>query len=95
MKTVTTQTKTKSARIGGIVLSVMLAALIGGLSVTPARAYDDRGRHDRGHDRGHRDYHPGYGYGYGAPVYAPPPVYYAPPVVGPPAIDFVFPLRFR
>jgi hypothetical protein len=73
--------------IGGAVLMVALAALIGGLSVSSAHA-DDRGRRDR---------HPPHrAYGYAAPayVYAPPPVYYAPPPP-PPAIDFVIPLNFR
>jgi hypothetical protein len=73
--------------IGGAVLMVAMAALIGGLSVGPARA----------DDRGHRDHHPqrrAYGYAAPAYVYAPPPVYYEPPPP-PPAIDFVIPLNFR
>jgi hypothetical protein len=53
-------------------------------------------RHERDRDRDRdwrrRDYPPAYVAP--APVYAPPPVVYAPPPP-PPAINFVFPLRFR
>jgi hypothetical protein len=85
-------------RISGIALTVMLAALIGGLSLVSTRADDygdGRGRDvHQERDRGYaQPYHRGY---YESPyyVYAPPPVYYAPPPQQP-VIDFVFPLNIR
>ena len=99
-------TSVKYRKVGGMMLTVALAALIGGLSLVPAQADDhDQGRNvQRGRSQNHpppprrdnRDYY-GYQYnGYGGPsyYYAPPPVYYA-PLPGPPIIDFVFPLNFR
>ncbi|PKU23007.1 hypothetical protein CWS72_18365 [Telmatospirillum siberiense] len=84
-------------------MAVVIAVLTGGLLSLPAGAEDGRNHENRGRqmerhhdDRGRyrrEDYRlrsyeqPDY-------VYAPPPVYYAPPA-GPPVVDFVFPLRFR
>jgi hypothetical protein len=80
-----------------MVLTIALAALIGGLSAVPAHAdNDDRGRNVQ-QEPSQRHRHPSHAsHRYEEPryVYAPPPVYYAPPP-RPPAIDFVFPLRFR
>jgi hypothetical protein len=73
--------------------------MIGGISVAPAFARDndrghaqhERGRHEpRGHYRGHEPY----GY-YPAPVYAPPPVVYAPAPYQSPGISLVFPIHIR
>jgi hypothetical protein len=97
MKIPTPRARTKNQAIAGMVLTVALAALIGGLSAVPARAdNDDRGRNVQ-HERVQRERHrPHAAHRYEAPqyIYAPPPVYYAPPP-RPPVIDFVFPLRFR
>jgi hypothetical protein len=97
MKTPTPRARTKNQAIAGMVLTVALAALIGGLSAVPARAdNDDRGRNVQ-HERSQRERHrPHASNRYEAPryVYAPPPVYYAPPPRRP-AIDLVFPLHFR
>jgi hypothetical protein len=81
---------------GKILAAVALVSAIGGLSVGPAFGQDrgwrqeqqDRGRHqrDRRDERGRRGYRPVYE----APVYAPPPVVYAPtPSVG---VHLFFPL---
>ena len=88
MEAATTRTGRKYRKVGGIVLTAIFAALIGGLSVLPASADDDWGRND--HGVRDRDRH------YVAPVrvYAPPPVYYE-PAFRPPVIDFVFPLTIR
>jgi len=75
---------------------LVVASMIGGISIAPAFARDDnrghaqqeRGR--RGHDRGHQ----AYGY-YPAPVYAPPPVVYAPEPYQSPGISLVFPIHIR
>jgi len=95
MNTVTTQTSKKHRKLGTLVLSVLLAASIGGLAAAPARAdNDDRGRNVQ-QERHSRAHHPVTTYRYEQPsyVYAPPPVYYVPPQR--PAIDLVFPLNFR
>ena len=63
-------------------MALVVASMIGGISIAPAFARDDnrgrgqqeRGRHEpRGRALGHQPY----GY-YQEPVYAPPPVVYAP-----------------
>jgi hypothetical protein len=91
MPTARTRNERGYRSVGGMMLAVALAAMIGGLSATPASA-DDHGRNDQRHDQRrpvrviHRDA-PQY-------VYAPPPVYYAPPERRP-VIDLVFPFEFR
>jgi hypothetical protein len=96
METAMTRTDRKYWKVGGILLTATLAALIGGMSALPARAdNDDRGRNDQ------RD-QPRPSYRAEAPrhyeerryVYAPPPVYYAAPPRRP-AIDFIFPFEIR
>jgi hypothetical protein len=108
MKTATTRSSHVHSRLGPIAIALGLAAILAGTHGAPARADDDRrGRtvqrerahpaeRERSHYRSTRDSR---SYSYDrydrrANVYAPPPVYYAPPSA-PPAIDFVFPLRFR
>jgi hypothetical protein len=84
------------------VVAAALAATVLGLATvggaSPARADErDHWRHEREerHDRDwYRRHHYPPAYVAPAPVYTPPPVIYAPPPP-PPAINFVFPLRFR
>jgi hypothetical protein len=77
-------------------MALVVASMIGSISITPAFARDNgRGhaQHERGrrsHDRGHQSY----GY-YPAPVYAPPPVVYAPAPYQSPGISLVFPIHIR
>lgn len=96
MKTAAMQIKTRYRKLSGIAMVLTLAGLIGGLSSMPARADDDRERNvQRERSQAPRHLSHRY-YRHEAPryVYAPPPVYYAPPLQ-PPVIDFIFPLRFR
>jgi len=94
MHALTTRLARTHRQIGGAVLTLALAALIGGLSSVPARAdNDDRGRNEQ-HARNHHPPRRVYTREAPAYVYAPPPVYYAPPPQ-PPVIDFVIPLHFR
>ena len=105
MNTTAMPIKPGRRKIGGLALTIALAAAIGGLSLAvPARADDDRGRNvQHGHDQGHgdhaererRDHHPAPAY-YREPayVYAPPPVYYAPPEPSP-GLSLIIPLNFR
>jgi hypothetical protein len=85
--------------LGKIMMALVVASMIGGMSIAPAFARDDdrgrgheeRGRHEpRGHYRGyqHRNY-------YQEPVYAPPPVVYAPQPYQSPGISLVFPIHIR
>jgi hypothetical protein len=80
-------------------MALVVALMIGGMSIAPAFADDndrgrdhrDRGRHEaRGHYRG-----PEYRGYYREPVYAPPPVVYAPVPYQSPGISIVFPIRIR
>ena len=79
-------------------MALVVASMIGGISVAPAfakdndRGHQERGRHEaRGHDRGRG---PRGGY-YEQPVYAPPPVVYAPAPYQSPGISLVFPINIR
>jgi len=101
MEPATTRIGKEYRKVGGIVLTVSLAVLIGGLATLPARADDD----NRGRDQHERSYQPQPSYRSEGPrrdyryeerryVYAPPPVYYAPPPRRP-VIDLVFPFEFR
>jgi hypothetical protein len=91
MKTSTQQAANVRPAIGRIAMALALASVIGGLSVTPALARDNDRRDGRGHERD-RDRHE-YRRPYSQPVYAPPPVYYAPQQS--PGISLFFPLDFR
>jgi hypothetical protein len=92
----------RTSVVGKILMALLFASVIGGLSVGPAFGDDDhrggpkqQGRHDnrRWHDdRGSyydRAYRP-YRYRYAPePIYAPPPVIYAP--LPSPGISIFFP----
>jgi hypothetical protein len=89
-------------------VAVALAALLGGLSISPALAakHDDHGQGDRHAKKGKHGWHgekhayrpqyrPEYQrpYYYAEPVYVPPPVYYEPRQS--PGVTLFFPLDLR
>ena len=73
-------------------MALVVASMISGMSVAPAFAKDDN--RGRGHEERGRRGHQAYGY-YPAPVYAPPPVVYAPEPYQSPGISLVFPIHIR
>ena len=92
MKTSIKQTRNFRPTISKIVMALTLASVMGGISVTPALARDN----DRRDERGRREQHsPVYRHphNYSRPVYAPPPVYYAPQPS--PGISLFLPLNIR
>jgi len=78
-----------------MVLTVALAALIGGLSAPSAKADEyDHGRNDQ-HEGGYHEQRQAQPrYEQRRYIYAPPPVYYAAPARRP-VIDLIFPFEFR
>jgi hypothetical protein len=86
-------------------MALIVASMIGGISIAPAFGDNDRregyrgqGHYERGHDRGRRMYQyqrPGPYYYHPAPVYAPPPVVYEPYPYQSPGINLVFPIRIH
>ena len=98
MRTSDTRTRKFSSTVGAIVMALVVASMIGGISIAPAFGKDhDRrqGYYERGHDRGRRMYQPPRHYYYPAPIYAPPPVIYAPYPYQSPGINLVFPIHIR
>jgi len=95
MTTASTRNERGYRSVGGMMLAVTLAAMMGGLSVAPARADDNDHRNDQ-HRAQPAQRRPVRSYRHDEPqyVYAPPPVYYAPPERRP-AIDLVFPIEIR
>jgi hypothetical protein len=104
MKTSTNQAGNLGPTISKIVMALAVASVMGGMAITPALGdnYDRQGHRDNGRhngqwrgDRDRRDYRPEHQhpYYYSQPVYAPPPVYYAPQPS--PGISFFFPLDIR
>jgi len=103
MKTVTTQAANFRPMMRRMVTAIaVIAAVTGGLSMTPAFGDNDHGnkgahkgqsQRDWQYDR--REYRPNYQqpYYYSQPVYAPPPAYYYPQQS--PGISFFFPLDLR
>lgn len=83
-----------------IVLSFFVLLILTVMSMPVlAEEHGRGGERGRGHERGHneREYRGGYNRGYNggyyaAPVYSPPPVYYAPDPYVSPGITFVIPL---
>jgi hypothetical protein len=96
MKTSTNQALNFRPTISKIVMALAVVSVLGGMAITPALADNDgrQVRRDNGRHHGDRDRrvyrHP---YNYAQPVYAPPPVYYAPQQS--PGISFFFPLDIR
>ena len=101
MRTSNTQARKFSSTVGKIVMALIFASMIGGISIAPAFGKDNdkrQGYYERGHDRGRRmyQYQPPHRYYYHPqPVYAPPPVYYAPAPYQSPGISLVFPIRIH
>ena len=90
MRTSSRQARKFSSTLGRIAMALVFASMIGAMSIAPAFARDGHGG-GRGHyEHGRR----GYG-GYYAPVYAPPPVVYAPDPYQSPGISLVFPIHIR
>ncbi|MGA2110136.1 MAG: hypothetical protein ABSH25_21110 [Syntrophorhabdales bacterium] len=98
MRTSNTRARKFRSTLGRIVMALVVASMIGGMSIAPAFARDDRGRghEERGrHEpRGRARGHQAHGY-YQEPVYAPPPVVYSPQPYQSPGISLVFPIHIR
>src|SRR5450756_409168 len=105
MTTSTNQARNLRPTISKIVMALAVASVMGGMAITPAlgdnrKGHQDQGLH-KGQFKGDRDrvyqpvYRPVYEhpYYYSQPVYAPPPVYYAPQQS--PGISLFFPLDLR
>ena len=111
MRTSNTRASKFSSTVGKIVMALVFASMIGGISIAPAFGRDDdrregynaqgryaQGRYEQGryvYVHGRRVYQPPRRYYYPAPVYAPPPVVYAPAPYQSPGISLVFPIRIR
>ena len=100
MQTSNTQVMKFSSKVGKVVMALVFASMIGGISASPAfsKDYHDRhggyhrqGRHYTHHEYGRR----GFGGYYSAPVYAPPPVAYDPYPYQSPGINLIFPIHIR
>lgn len=94
MKTSNTQGRTFGSTVGRIMMALACASMIGGIFITPAFS-DDHGKH-KGYQKQRRYKHyrrvePRPHYYYSEPVYAPPPVIYAPDRYLSPGISIVFP----
>jgi hypothetical protein len=102
MRTSNTRARTFISTVGKIVMALVFASMIGGISIAPAFGKDkDNDRHEGYHDQGrtkhgHRAYYqPSHRYYYPEPVYAPPPVIYVPDPYQSPGINLVFPVIIR
>ncbi|HME44709.1 MAG TPA: hypothetical protein VKF36_16585 [Syntrophorhabdales bacterium] len=86
-----------------IMLVFILSLILVGMSIPVLAEEHGRGGerghgYAKGHERVYRGGNRGYynqGHYYAAPVYAPPPVYYAPNPYPPPGISFVIPLNIH
>jgi hypothetical protein len=106
MRTSDTPARKSSSTVGKIVMALVFASMIGGISIAPAfgkdkdrrEGYNEHGRYEKGryvYEHGLRVYQPPRRYYYPAPVYAPPPVVYAPAPYQSPGISLVFPIIIR
>jgi len=99
MKTSNTRTRKFSSTVGKILMVLVFASMIGGISIAPAFGKDN-GKHkwyyNQGRGHGQRVYYQqSRHYYYPAPVYAPPPVVYEPYPYQSPGISIVFPVNIR
>ena len=104
MRTSNTRARKFTSTVGKIVMALVFASMIGGISIAPAFGRDDERRapaYGRENDRRERykeprrrAYPPPRRY-YPAPVYAPPPVVYAPAPYQSPGITLFFPFHIR
>ena len=100
MRTSNTRARKFSSTVAKIVMALVVASMIGGISIAPVfgKDHDKRqGYYERGHDRGRYDRgwrEPPRRY-YPEPVYAPPPVYYNPAPYQSPGINLIFPVHIR
>ena len=99
MRTPNTEVSKFSSTVSKMVMALVFASMIGGISVAPAFGKDNGG-HGGHNGRGHyghsrHAYQPTPRYYYSAPVYAPPPVVYVPEVYQSPGISLVFPIHIR
>jgi hypothetical protein len=94
-----------SSTVGKIMMALVFASIIGGISITPAFARDNDGREgyqgQGRYEQGRRVKQPPRRYKqpprhyYQEPVYAPPPVVYTPNAYQSPGISLVFPIIIR
>jgi hypothetical protein len=92
MRTSNTRARKFRSAVGKIVVALVFASMIGGISMAQAFAKGN----DRGHsrqERGRQEHRP-HGY-YPPPVYPPPMVVYAPAPYQSPGISLVFPIHIR
>ncbi|MBF0526989.1 MAG: hypothetical protein HQK56_18045 [Deltaproteobacteria bacterium] len=101
MRTSNTPARKFSSTVGKIVMALVFASMIGGISIAPAfgeenyrrDGYHERYRHDRyRHVNDRRVYTTSRGY-YTERVYAPPPVIYEPTPYQSPGISIVLPFN--
>jgi hypothetical protein len=88
-----------STTVGKIVMALVFASMISGISIAPAFSKDynkGKGYHGQGrYERGGRVYYRSSPRYYPAPVYAPPPVVYYPEPYQSPGISLFFPIVIR
>lgn len=99
MRTSNVRARKFSWTIGKILMALVFASMIGGISIAPAFGKDhDKGQGYYKHGRyghGGRVYRSSPRYYYPAPVYAPPPVVYEPYPYQSPGISLFFPIHIR
>ena len=99
MKTSNMRTGKFSSTVCKILMVLVFASMIGGISIAPVYGQDHnrrQGYYKQGRGHGQRVYYQrSTRYYYPAPVYAPPPVVYAPYPYQSPGISLVFPINIR
>jgi hypothetical protein len=103
MRTSDDRTRKFSSTVGRILMAFVFVSMIGGISSVPAFGRDDHkqsGHHQspRYKHYQHEDHRPEYRsrrHHYAPPVYAPPPLIYAPAPYQSPGINLFFPIEIR